>query len=371
MKINRIILSITLATVYILPITAQDVCELKGNVSGFDDNTPVYMLRRTGEFTNDTVMQSTINGGKFSFKISAKMYGEQYNLRFGKARFLTSFFAEKGTVNFEGNAQSMMNAKVWGTPDNEIWTAFMQRSMQLSQQQNHRMREISGMQLADSVKRKMMGDAFKQMQDGIEAYRDSLSRACPNSVAALYLYYQILPMLKAGQINDVLGRFSTQLADNRYYREMKAQAELLGTLSAGVKAPDFEVFTPEGGKKKLSSFRGKHVILDFWASWCAPCRKETMYIKQLYQKYHDKGLEIFSVSLDDKKQPWLKAIKDDGMPWSHGCQLLRGGKNTPVAKLYGIDGIPAIWVIGPDGTILADGLREQALVDFCTKLFEK
>lgn len=82
------------------------------------------------------------------------------------------------------------------------------------------------------------------------------------------------------------------------------------------------------------------------------------------------GLEVFSVSLDDKKATWLKAIEEDCMIWNHGCQLLKGGKNTPVAQLYGIDGLPAIWVIDPEGKILGQGLKGEELVAFCTRLFQ-
>lgn len=353
----------------LLPAEAQNTCRVEGQMEGFDNDTPVLVLRRTGEFTRDTVVQTVINDGKFAFDMPAEMWNEQYEIRFGSERFLASFFAEEGRVELNGDRKKLMYLEATGTLENEIWNTYMRQSRRLAQKQNKRMREIGSMQVADSVRRKLMGEAFEQNQKQQVACRDSLGKANPQSVAALYLHYQTLPMLKAPQINAILAQFSGKAAESRYYREMKQQAELLSTLSVGVEAPDFEVFTPEGGKVRLSSFRGKPLILDFWASWCAPCRKETVYIRQIYEKYHDKGLEVFSVSFDDKKAPWLKAIKDDKMTWKHGCQLLRGGKNTPVGKLYGIDGIPAIWVISPEGIILAEGLREQALVDFCDKLF--
>ena len=134
-------------------------------------------------------------------------------------------------------------------------------------------------------------------------------------------------------------------------RKLKTSIDNIKKTSIGSIAPDFTLQAPDGKNVSLSDYRGKIVLLDFWASWCAPCREETVYIKDIYNKFHDAGLDVFSVSLDDKKAAWLKAIEEDGMTWNHGCQLLKGGKNTPVAQLYGIDGIPAIWVIDPEGKI--------------------
>ena len=365
---KQILLSI-LAVFSFMPATAQNVCTVKGEMGGFDDNTLVYMLRRTGEFTRDTVMQTVINGGYFSFEVPSSMWHEQYELRFGKERFSVASFAEEGDVVVKGDKTNLMNVNATGTADNDLWNEYKQHCQRLAYAQNKRFGEIRAMNVSDSLKKAMSAKAFQESQQQQLIIRDSLAKAHPASVAALYLYYQTLPLLKGEQIKCILRMFSDKLASCRYYKEMKAQADLLATLSVGVTAPDFEVVTPEGGKIKLSSFRGKPLILDFWASWCAPCRKETVYIKKIYEKYRDKGLQVFSVSLDDNKEAWVKAIKEDGMPWNHGCQLLKGGKNTPVAKLYGIDGIPAIWVIDANGVILAEGVREQALVDFCDSLF--
>ena len=151
-------------------------------------------------------------------------------------------------------------------------------------------------------------------------------------------------------------------------RKLKTSIDNIKRTSIGNVAPDFTLPTPDGKNVSLSDYRGKIVLLDFWASWCMPCRAESVHVKEIYQKFHEKGLDVFSVSSDKDEQAWRKAIEDDGMVWNQG--ILRGKNKKHVYELYGIVGIPAIWVIDPDGKIIAKGLRGEKLKDFCSQLFD-
>jgi len=124
-------------------------------------------------------------------------------------------------------------------------------------------------------------------------------------------------------------------------------------------APDFTILNVHGETVKLSDYRGKYLLLDFWASWCAPCRKENPNVLKAYQHFHSSGLEILAVSLDTNKEAWLAAIKQDGLPWQHVSDLQ--GWKSALAKLYQVMGIPDNYLIGPDGQILERGLREETL----------
>lgn len=354
----------------ILSGCSGDACKVDGKMSDFSGETTVYLLRRTGEFTHDTLMQTVMKDGSFCLEIPRDLWGEQYSLKFGDKRSSVAFFAEQGNVRIEGSGKTIYDANVTGTPANDSWDRYQKFMLNIAKQRNLLGKEIGNSNESDSIKRVKYTQLFQKLEGEIERYKDSLAQADANSVVPLLLYHQSLQLLKYDEIDRILAKFTPQLVDNRYYKELKAQADVLRKISPGVMAPDFEVKTVDDGTIKLSSFRGKYLILDFWASWCAPCREETVYIKDIYNKFHDAGLDVFSVSLDDKKAAWLKAIEEDGMIWNHGCQLLKGGKNTPVAQLYGIDGIPAIWVIDPEGKILAQGLKGEELVAFCTGLFQ-
>ena len=124
---------------------------------------------------------------------------------------------------------------------------------------------------------------------------------------------------------------------------------------SGEVAPDFESVKPDGSKLKLSDLKGKYVLIDFWGSWCAPCRRENVGLVALYNKYHGEGLEILSVGMERSKERWLKAIQQDGLVWdTHVSDLKRmGGK---VGRLYKIREIPTKYLIDGEGQIIGVNL---------------
>lgn len=142
------------------------------------------------------------------------------------------------------------------------------------------------------------------------------------------------------------------------------------TFSVSNEAPEIELPNPNGEVLKLSSLRGNYVLIDFWAAWCRPCRIENPNVVRLYNKYKDKNFEIFSVSLDDNKQDWMKAIQDDGLIWpNHVSDLKKWG--TPLVDTYQFNGIPHTVLIDPDGKIIAQKLRGASLESKLQEIFGK
>ena len=136
-------------------------------------------------------------------------------------------------------------------------------------------------------------------------------------------------------------------------------------VSVGQTAPEFELPSPEGKVVKLSDFKGKYLLLDFWASWCAPCREENPNIVTQYHAFKDKGFTVLGVSLDDNKDAWLKAIKDDKLSWAHVSELKRWDGQVP--NQYKVEGIPASFILDPSGKIVAKNLRGAELQEFLSK----
>ncbi len=136
----------------------------------------------------------------------------------------------------------------------------------------------------------------------------------------------------------------------------------------GAKAPDFTQPTPDDKTKSLSSLRGKIVLVDFWASWCGPCRRENPAVVKLYETYKSKGFDILGVSLDRDKERWLQAIEQDGLVWNHVSDL-KGWQNE-VAQKYGVSSIPHTVLVDREGRIIARGLRGPALEEKLKELFQ-
>jgi peroxiredoxin len=143
-----------------------------------------------------------------------------------------------------------------------------------------------------------------------------------------------------------------------------SQAKLTGT---GAIAPEISLPDPDGKTQSLSSLRGKIVLVDFWAGWCAPCRRENPNLVKAYNKYHSKGFEIFQISLDKTKPEWVAAIKQDGLNWIHVSDLKYW--SSPVARQYGIESIPANYLLDKDGKIIGSNLRGADLEAELDKLF--
>ncbi len=146
---------------------------------------------------------------------------------------------------------------------------------------------------------------------------------------------------------------------------MEARIADLEKVGIAATAPDFTLTTPEGKQVSLYSVKGKLKIIDFWASWCGPCRMENPNMVKLYNDFKDKGLAIVSVSLDERKVPWVQAIKKDGMPWTH-VSSLKGWK-CEVVKQYNIDAVPSIIVLDENNRILAKNIRAEKLRAFVTE----
>jgi peroxiredoxin len=165
-------------------------------------------------------------------------------------------------------------------------------------------------------------------------------------------------------VSDVLWE---EYPNNYYVQNLKAKVDVAQKTAKGALAPEISLPNASGDIVSLSSLRGTVVLIDFWASWCGPCRRESPNMVKLYERYKDSGFEIFGVSLDTDHFKWQQAIADDHLSWTHVSDLK--GWETVVQDDYGFDGIPFTVLIDKDGKIIAKGLRGEALEEKMKEIF--
>ena len=161
------------------------------------------------------------------------------------------------------------------------------------------------------------------------------------------------------KIKKAFDQYPTEVKTTNLGKYVNTVILTKGATEIGGKAPNFIGTTPDGKKLSLGQAMGKVTIIDFWASWCRPCRKENPYVVEIYNKYHDRGLNIIGVSLDRNKKSWLKAIEDDGLKWQHVSELKHW--QDPIAKMYSVMSIPQTFILDAKGIIRAKNLRREKL----------
>lgn len=210
--------------------------------------------------------------------------------------------------------------------------------------------------------------AYKQREN---VAIDEFIKEDPSSLVSAYvLYREFSYRLTAEEIKSNIALLDPSLLNTPYVAVLQDLAAKLEKLSNGNPAPDFSSTDPQGNTVKLSDHFGKsYLLVDFWASWCGPCRRENPNIVAAYNEFKDKGFHIFAVSLDKDKTAWKQAIEKDGLTWTHVSDLKYWGSEA--ADLYGIRAIPANYLLDAEGKIVGKNLRGEDLHAILTELYSK
>jgi len=211
-------------------------------------------------------------------------------------------------------------------------------------------------------------EEYKTLMDSTKKDEKILIEANFGSVVAADKFRGISRDMKLKEKKEFVNKFTGEAAKSPSVIKAKERITILENVQIGKTAPDFTLPTPDGKELALSSFKGKMLIVDFWASWCGPCRRENPNMVKIYNEFHEKGLEILSVSLDEKKEDWIKAIEKDGLVWNHVSDLK--GWSSKAAKIYGVQSIPHIVIIDQNGVIIHKDLRGEELTNKLRELLK-
>lgn len=220
--------------------------------------------------------------------------------------------------------------------------------------------------MKDPARRRELKVALEQIGERLEKAEDEFIASNDNMVAPSLIARRLANITHAKTLHKKVALLGPAALASERGRMIKEYADKSSHIAVGGTAPDFTMGTPDGGTLSLYGVKAKVKILDFWASWCHPCRAESPTLKRIYDKYHDRGLEIVSVSLDTARAPWVKAIEKDGMNWLHVSDLDNG---TTARDVYEVYGIPYMLILDENNRIISDGLRGEALEKFIAAQF--
>lgn len=342
---------------------------LQGNLTGDIENGTQVFLRTIGE-NNQPVDVDTakVENGKFTFTGTADTMELNY-LFIDQLPGYTAVILENGEINLKAQKDSLGMAKITGTPQNEIFSDFMEQSQKLTQQAQSIQQDMqqAGMQ-KDSATASSLRDEMMELQEEYKNFNIEYIKSHPDALISVLLIGQALGTgaIDAEEAQGMYDSLSPEIkktkAASSVQEQLEGQKQAAANeknVSVGAKAPEFTAPTPDGGELALNKALGKVTLVDFWAAWCKPCRLENPNVVKVYEKYHDKGLNIVGVSLDRTEEAWKKAIEDDGLTWQHVSHVAYF--NDPIAKLYNVDAIPAAFLLDENGVIVAKNLRGPAL----------
>ncbi len=209
--------------------------------------------------------------------------------------------------------------------------------------------------------------AFEAAQQDQFTKIKALIPAMGTNLVALWVTNFLPADKELATLEEIGERFRKARPNHPQVKPFLENLKRMKGVSIGSEAPEIALPSPSGEVKRLSDYRGKYVLIDFWASWCGPCRRENPNVIKTYAAYKDKGFEIFGVSLDQEKTAWIAAIQKDSLTWPHVSDLQYW--NSVAAQAYQVSSIPMTFLVDPLGNILAKGLRGDSLNQFLANLF--
>lgn len=328
--------------------------EITGNLEGIKNGWVVLGKIVDNNFAPiDSLMA---DDGKFNFKGTVDM-PEMYYLHFKSEREYLGFFVEPGHLKISG---TLAQAVYDGLPTQQLYTHLAEDLSDYDQEYEEISQQYRN---ASALNDEPTMRAIEKRALEIETSRteDLLNFANTNnkSVIAPFILLNNLQNFEIEKVIRSMENLDSSVHQSTYYIALNEEVEKLRKVAIGSQAPLFSQNDPEGNPVLLESFRGKYLLIDFWASWCKPCRVENPNIVAAYDKYHQKGFDILSVSLDRDKNAWLKGIADDNLHWNHVSDLRYW--NNEVSRLYSVNSIPASFLLNPEGIIIAKDLRGEQL----------
>ncbi len=317
------------------------------NVTGGEDST--LLVNGTFSFSGHTDGISTAR-----LSLGHNGEGKRLSIYKGGDNIYFYFAAEKMTI---GSKDSLINAEVKGSKVYDEYTAYNKTIggsiMELDRMANNELSSGTPQQQKDTNFFKSVDARFRKRVAQRREKQIQFAKDNPDSFFALVALTDAAgSKMDVAKIEPIYNAITENIRATGLGKNMAKRIQAAHAIVVGDLAPSFTLNDVNGKPISLADLKGKVVLIDFWASWCEPCRAESPNLKTQYELYKNKGFEILSISVDTDRKSWLKAIADDGLPWLQASDLK--GFNSETVKLYGIGGVPSFFLIDRDGKIIAN-----------------
>ena len=314
-------------------------------------------VNKTSTIIDSVEMQNNI----VNFTVEEENPATYYSIRIEKVRYPIGFFSENNDVTIVGDIEDHSNIQVTASYAQQLVNEYDKENKKFYDQ----LRELGknyeiAAQTKDEAAMEKIYNEYDQVEKNQTSYRNLFIAKNYSSFVSSYILYNNRLNYELNELEDFVNHFNIS-QDNEFSKLLNEYILKLKRVNVGEPYLDFTQETPEGDLLSLSELVGKSKLLlvDFWASWCGPCRAENPNVVAVYKEYHEKGFDVLGVSLDMKKENWIKAIEDDGLIW-HNVSDLKYWNNA-AAQDYAISSIPSNILIDENGTIIAKNLRGEDL----------
>ncbi len=362
---RNLLIVVTLVIVGFTSCGPKNQYKIVGSITGIDSGLVYLQKRDAGEWK--VIDSSELVSGKFNLKGTIES-PELWYLSVKDARVYVPLFVENSTITVDILADSLDGTVIKGSLSQGVYEDYLKQMKPIEDEMNAIYNDYKN---ASAAGDEVAIAAADSMYEVVEARQKEqilvFAKENNSSVVAPYLIFRNAYMFDLPALEEAALAMDTALNNSTYLMELNKQVAILKAVEIGQPAPDFTQADTAGNPLTLSSLKGNVLLIDFWASWCGPCRAENPNVVEAWKKYHDKGFDILGVSLDKNRDKWLEAIKADGLTWYQVSDLQYW--NNEVSNLYGVRSIPSNILLNQDGIIIGRNLRGQDLLKKLEELF--